>query len=603
VDACLAQDFPDWDRGLLWAGAAAWALQRGQYQAALEAEQKALKTRYPLAAQAWINLARWEHSRQLSPPTWLQSDQAAAMPDLWLQAWVHALLAAQHSSAATGLLEKSISRSQNPSLLKIQLLGGLYEQAGDYLKALTLYHPHTNQPEIAQRQVEVLKNLGQTAEAAALLKSLLAQTQSESQDKSEKGQALLRWSRLHSQYLLCLTSMGDPHLAAEKAIWANRYRPSDAPLPLLITSPKSRLRLGYLAPDFGSHSIYPLITRLFAGHDRAQFEVYAYAGQTRSDAATAHLQANGVHWRDVHGQTPRQIAAGIQNDQIDILIDSSGHTSLHLLPVFYYRAAPIQISGLCFNGSTGLPECGYQLTDAICSPAKTDTDLPLDLDQGEKPLLLSSWLFWFPPQEAIPLSAPQGTRLCAPKLGCAHHPGRLSIEICRLWAQLLNKHPDAQLWLKHRCFASPDTQAVFRQRFAQWGIHPDRLKFAGASGYLDYLAFYNQLSLALDPFPYHGGLTSAEALWMGVPLLNLQGPMQGGLSLLSQVGHPEWSAASAADFETQAAELLQTPWGLEERKNLRRACEAAPFAQADLLLRELEQQVLTLAQKHLLPSA
>jgi predicted O-linked N-acetylglucosamine transferase (SPINDLY family) len=159
------------------------------------------------------------------------------------------------------------------------------------------------------------------------------------------------------------------------------------------------------------------------------------------------------------------------------------------------------------------------------------------------------------------------------------------------------------LWLKHRCFASPDTQAVFRQRFAQWGIHPDRLKFAGASGYLDYLAFYNQLSLALDPFPYHGGLTSAEALWMGVPLLNLQGPMQGGLSLLSQVGHPEWSAASAADFETQAAELLQTPWGLEERKNLRRACEAAPFAQADLLLRELEQQVLTLAQKHLLPSA
>ena len=609
VDACLAQDFPDWDRGLLWAGAAAWALQRGQYQVALEAEQKALKTRYPLAVQAWINLARWEHSRQISPPTWLQSDQAAAMPDLWLQAWVHALLMAQHRAAATHLLEKSLSRSQNPSLLKIQLLGGLYEQAGDYRKALTLYQPLTAQPEIAQRQAEVLKNLGQTAEAAALLKSLLAQTQSETQDKSEKGQDLgVLGARLHSQYLLCLTSLGDPHLATEKAVWANRYRPSDAPLPPLgrlhvTRSGKSRLRLGYLAPDFGSHSIYPLITHLFAGHDRAQFEVYAYAGQTRSDAATTHLQASGVHWLNLHGQTPRQIAAGIQNDQIDILIDASGHTSLHLLPVFYYRPAAIQISGLCFNGGTGLPEFDYQLTDAICSPATAVTDLPLDINQGEKPLLLSSWLFWFPPQEAVPLSAPPYTRQSAPKLGCAHHPGRLSIEICERWAKLLNNHPDAQLWLKHRCFASPDTQAVFRQRFAQWGIPPDRLKFAGASGYLDYLAFYNQLSLALDPFPYHGGLTSAEALWMGVPLLNLQGTMQGGLSLLSQVGHPEWSAASAADFEAQAAELLQAPWGLEDRKNLRRTCEAAPFTQADLLLRELEQHLLTLAQKHLLPSA
>lgn len=610
LDACLAQDFQGLDRGLLWAGAAAYALQQGRYPVALEAEQKAQKTRYPLAAQAWINLARWENSRQISPPTWLQSDQAASMPDFWLQAWVHALLAAQHNSAATSLLEKSISRSQNPSLLKVQLLGGLYEQAGDYLKALTLYTPHTNQPEIALRQAEVLKNLGQTAEAAALLKSRLTLTRPESPespespDNREKGPALLLGARLHSQYLLCLTSLGDPHLAAEKALWANKYRPSDAPLaplgPLPIArSTQSRLRLGYLAPDFGSHSIYPLITRLFAGHDRAQFEVYAYAGQTRSDTASKRLQASGVHWRDVHEQTPRQIAAGIQNDQIDILIDASGHTSLHLLPVFYYRAAPIQISGLCFNGSTGLPECDYQLTDAICSPAKTDTDLPLDLDQGEKPLRLSSWLFWFPPQEALPLSAPphQGTV----KLGCAHHPGRLSVEICRLWAQLLNKHPNTQLWLKHRCFASPDTQALFRQRFAQWGINPERLTFEGASGYLDYLAFYNQLSLALDPFPYHGGLTSAEALWMGVPLLNLQGPMQGGLSLLSQVGHPEWSAASAADFEAQAAELLQTPWGLEERKNLRRACEAAPFTQADLLLRELEQHLLSLAQMHLLP--
>lgn len=589
LDACLAQDFQDLDRGLLWAGAAAWALQQGRYPVALEAEQKSQKTRYPLAAQAWINLARWENGRQTTPPAWLQSDQAAAMPDVWLQAWVHALLAAGHTTAAEHLLEKSLVRSEQG--LTIQLLGGLYEQKGDYFKALAIYQRQPEQPEIIMRQAEVLKNLGQTAEAAHLLQAYLTQAPAP-QQVPEKT---LFEARLHSQYLLCLTSLASPQdgqIEAEKAKWAARHRPNDAPLPA-HPSPsqapaKAKLRLGFLAPDFGSHSIYPLIQALFANHNRATFELYAYAGKTREDVATAQLQATGVHWRDLAGHSPRQIAEVIQRDRLDILLDASGHTSLHLLPVFYYRPAPIQISGLCFAEGTGLPDFDYLLTDPLCSQtgARSSQELP----PSEKPLPLASWLFWFPPPQNVPLSEPQGP----PQLGCAHHPGRLSLEICALWAEILNRHPDTELRLKHRCFASPDTQAVFRQRFAQWGIPPERLHFEGASNYLDYLAFYNQLSLALDPFPYHGGLTSAEALWMGVPLLNLrdrQRAMQGGLSLLSQIGHPEWSVDSASAFVATATECLQTPWGLEARQSLRQACEAAPFTQIQVFISGLEDKL------------
>lgn len=603
LDAYLKQALPDWDRGLLWAGAAAEALWQGQFQAALAAEKKAQKTKYPQAVQAWLALARWENSRQHTPPTWLQSQAATKMPELWLQDWVTALLKAGHATAAESLLEKNLaSQTQRaaPGLLTVQLWGSLCEERGAYLKALELYSPLSHQPEIALRQAEVLKNLGQTTEAGHILKVYLAQAQAQTEAQTQApcqdpANALLE-ARLHSQYLLCLTSLADQtNLEAEKACWAARHRPTDAPLPALprpLAPTQAKLRLGYLAPDFGSHSIYHVIRCLFAGHNRKEFELYAYAGQTRANHATALLQASEVHWRDLEGHSPRQIAEAIQADQLDILIDASGHTALHLLPVFYYRPAPLQISGLCFNSNTGLPECDFQLTDPICSQVQASTNE--NLPAHERPLPLASWLFWFPPTEAVPLSAPQGS----PQLGCAHHPGRLSLEICQLWAQILNSHPHTQLRLKHRCFGSPDTQAVFRARFAQWGISADRLHFEGASHYLDYLAFYNQLSLALDPFPYHGGLTSAEALWMGVPLLNLQGPMLGGLSLLSQVGHPEWSTLSASDFLAQATSLLAKPWDLEARNNLRQACENAPFTQAAQLISGLEQNLKRLSARN-----
>lgn len=585
LDRALSE-LENWDRGLLWAGVAAQALRRGDFQTALSAEQAAQKSKYPQAVQAWLNLARWQSSRQNHPPAWLNTQAAHHMPSHWLQIWVQALLQAGHLSAAQTLLEKAT----DSSLRKQQLLGGLYEKQGAYHQALSHYQPHLQHPEIALRQAEVYKNLGKTTEAASLLRECL---QTAPPVAASESQALL-WARLHSQYLLCLTATRPEQVPAEQARWAQRHRPAeaaDAPLHRQAPSPQAgvqrRLRLGYLAPDFGSHSIFHVIHPLFSGHNRSEFELYAYAGQTRQDPATAQLQACDVHWRNLEGLSVSQMAATIAQDHLDLLIDASGHTSQHLLPVLAYRPAPIQISGLCFNGGTGLPEVNYQLTDPICTPRKSPAAY-------ESPLWLSSWLFWFPPVQPVPLCAPSGP----PLLGCAHHPGRLSPEICQIWAQLLQAVPESRLLLKHRCFASPDTQAVFVERFAQAGIASERLRFEGASSYLDYLAFYNRLQLVLDPFPYHGGLTSAEALWMGVPLLNLQGPLQGGLSLLRQVHHPEWSAPSASALLEQAQALLSAPWDLAMRQALRAACEAAPFTQKALLLSELEGHLKTLAQAH-----
>jgi predicted O-linked N-acetylglucosamine transferase (SPINDLY family) len=608
LDHCLKLYCEGWDRGLLWAGVTAYWVRQGNALAANEAEKKARFSRFSADVRAWLALVRWQsqfqhlqlYRRKLSlqiPET--LSASALPISVSWLIRWVQALLLAEQGCLAQQWLENRWGQEMPPAdALKLGLvLGALYEQQGAFKSALQVYRALPWQPEVCLRQAEVLKCLGQTTDAVAYLQSTLAveDLAFERDSRFESESQLLAWARLHSQYLICLSSLPETSLDQWQAVandWAQRYLPKPTPVPLPRYE-HQKLRIGYLAPDFATHSIYPLMLTLFAGHDRSHFEIYAYAGQALLGPATEQLVARVDFWRDLSGRTLAEMAEQIKTDQIDILVDAGGHTSLHLLPVFGLRPAPIQISGLCFNGGTGLPCFQYRFTDAICTPPQpTPTQVnpnPIQAPQhavNEAELLLPSWLFWFPPSETVVLRLPEAGL----KMGCAHHPGRLSLAVCQLWAQILAKYPQAQLVLKHRCFASPDTQQVFLDRFAQWGIAAQQIYFEGAAPYREYLAFYNRLHLVLDPFPYHGGLTTAEALWMGRPVLTLggEGLMRGGMSLLTQLDLTEWLVESESAYLALADTLLEHTWSLEQHQALRAKVERAPFTQPKQLLLSLE---------------
>lgn len=586
LDDFLTRFFPEWDRGLLWAGAACHLAHQGQWVSARKLRQQVCSSRYPAERNAWLAQSCWFSQDHVPAWQWLHSEQALQVATPWLLAWCELLEQARYPQLGLQLLEQAW-RSRPGEKALGRGLAAHYERRGLFAEALTIYQTLPAEPACLQRQAEILKTWGETAQAAQLLEQALCQ-RAESFPRLDPDPA---WAQLHSQYQICLVSLAETsaeQITAAQQDWVRRFSPAEPLAALPLRGETRRLRIAYLSADFCLHSSYPMITALFHYHDHSQFELFAYHAGPWHDIATQQLRALSEHWREVAGTAPLQIAQMLQSDEIDILVDLSGHTSLSQLSVIAFQPAPLQITGLCFNGATGLPQFSHRFTDPICSPPQT-----LDTASGEKPLYLSSWVIWPPPTQDIPLRQPSQRQ----QMGCVHHPGRISLQLLQLWAQILKERPTAVLHFKNRCFENQKLRQKYLQFFAAEGIQPQQLHFEGASAYPAYLEFYNQLDLALDAWPYHGGLTTCDSLWMGIPLLSLKGPMRGNQSLLEQVHHPEWLAANSSDYVTRALELLDAPPDLSARQALRHQVLQAPFAQPAARVKEIEQFYLQIWQQ------
>ncbi len=405
----------------------------------------------------------------------------------------------------------------------------------------------TQNPDQAQlwaRRAESLKNLGQTTAACQDLEKALALLQAQSAPDS------LAFARTHSRLLMLKWSQAKQWSEIESELLRFRQWHSTSQSEFsVVTKPASEpLRIGLLSPDFRPCSAALVLAQVLQNQPAAEnAQVIAYNLVLSPGPVQTYFQSLVPRWRECSTHSIEALVDQIREDQIDVLIDLAGHTSLNSLAVLARRAAPVQISGLTFNGPTGLLETDYQITDQICTPQ------PL---LAEKPLYLSSWISWprppfeIPPRNADDLPS-QGYRL-----GCAHHPGRLSPQTLDCWSEILAAHPQASLALKHRFYASALCRKSLLNAFAQRGIQARQIRFEGAADYQTYFAFYQQLDLVLDPFPYHGGLVSCEALWMGLPLVTQAAWMSGGASLLKQVDFEAGIASSNTDYCQRASQIL-----------------------------------------------
>ncbi len=318
------------------------------------------------------------------------------------------------------------------------------------------------------------------------------------------------------------------------------------------------LRVGFLSPDLRNCSAARLIADLFS-YAPANIQAFVYAtyphdlshDEVFQNLYTYMMNERQARWYDGSKDTQPALAQRIYHDDIDILIDLAGHTSLSNLRVMAHQPAPIQLSGLTFNGGIGLGDRCLRATDAICTP------IP-DYYPHDLPLMLPVWI-----SHGDALSVPLPRVINTSKrfrLGCAHHPGRLSESCLRTWGKIFAALPkNSQLHLKHPCYARPETRSLIQRQFVNTGVLPEQLIFSEGSDYADYLSFYDDLDLALDPFPYHGGLVSCDALARGVPLVTLSQAMHGGSSLLQQIGLPQGIAHSPEAYVEKALALLHDP--------------------------------------------
>jgi len=350
-------------------------------------------------------------------------------------------------------------------------------------------------------------------------------------------------------------------------------------------SPDRRLKVGYVSPDFREHVVAWNLLPLLRQHDRQKFEIFCYSSARRIDDSTRRLQAHADHWRATHAMNYEKAAQQIRDDSIDILVDLALHTSSSQMLIFAAKPAPVQVTYLGYCSTSGLDAMDYRFSDPHMDPP--DADLSC---YREQTIRLPETYWCYQPGGPTPDVSPLPALLAGQiTFGCLNNFAKVSTAALDLWAELLQQVPRSRLLLHSK--SGSHRQAVV-ERFVRHGISADRVEFVGHHPWEEYIRLYSRIDIGLDPFPYGGGITTCDSLWMGVPLVTLSGRTavgRAGRSILSNVGLQELVANEPSQYVSIATELAADLPRLNDlRSTLRQRLQQSPLMDAPRFARNIE---------------
>jgi len=378
--------------------------------------------------------------------------------------------------------------------------------------------------------------------------------------------------------------------AAEHRHWAERVAAPHYPATAHfnnVRDPLRRLRIGYVSPDLRRHPVSAIFEPVLAAHDRRCVETVCYYNFPAEDVVTLRLKALAEHWRPVAELSDAELCAQIRADRIDILVDLAGHTTHNRLLAFARKPAPIQVSWLGYFNSTGLATMDYFLSDPWSSPAGQERYYT------ERLLRLPHTRFCYRPPEYMPevaaLPAAGGGRIT---FGCLNNLSKLNERVLAVWGEVLRAVPDSRLLLQSAALDDAPNRRRFAELCARHGIASARLELRGFAPVDQSPASYAGIDIALDPFPFCGGMTSLEALWLGVPVITLAGETiasRQSASMLMNLGLPELIAQDTGQYVDCAAQLARDlPRLAGLRAGLRARFAASPLMDYAAFARSLE---------------
>jgi predicted O-linked N-acetylglucosamine transferase (SPINDLY family) len=370
--------------------------------------------------------------------------------------------------------------------------------------------------------------------------------------------------------------------------WNQQHaRPLNATIIPHIRRPKldsHPLRIGYVSPDFREHVVGWNLLPLLAEHDRKRFHIICYSSAGRADAITRELQSHVAAWRDISALSDQQAAKIIREDQIDILVDLSLHTGGIRLLLFARKPAPIQLTYLAYPGSTGLEAMDYRFSDPFL-------DFGQDLsDHTERTIRLPRTYWCYRPGGPTPAVVPPPALSAGIiTFGSLNAFQKISGPTLDVWRQLMQSVPRSRLLL-HAPVGKHRGQLI--QGFETSGIADDRIEFVDRLPWSQYIQTYQRIDIALDPFPYGGGITTCDALSMGVPIITLRGKTtvgRGGSSILQNLNLPEFIAESPQQYISAATALANDLALLSKlRSCLRERMLDSPLTDAVQFARDIE---------------
>jgi len=386
----------------------------------------------------------------------------------------------------------------------------------------------------------------------------------------------------HSNLLFALQYCADVTPAALAEAHAEFDRRHAAPLRGALAPYESaparqgRLRLGFVSPDLGRHPVGYFLVRVLENLSQEQAETICYSDRIVKDDLTQRLQAAATQWRDVFGMGDQRLAEQIRADRIDILFDLAGHTAHNRLLVVARKPAPIQVTWAGYVGTTGLKAMDYLLADRYEVPPGAERHY------RERVLRMpDGYVCYDPPLYAPPVMPLPALDRGQVTFACFNNPAKITPQAIEVWARILRRLPGARLALKFQGWNDSGVRRRFAGMFAAQAIDPGRLDLLGYSPHAELLAEYRRIDLALDPFPYGGGLTTCEALWMGVPVVTCPGETfasRHSLSHLTGVGLTETIARDLDEYVQLAVSLAgDLPRLAAMRAGLRQRMAASPL--------------------------
>ncbi|MGV3581612.1 MAG: tetratricopeptide repeat protein [Methylophilus sp.] len=347
-----------------------------------------------------------------------------------------------------------------------------------------------------------------------------------------------------------------------------------------------RLRIGIVSGDLRQHPVAYFLKNALEHLDANQVELFAYSTDGRMDATTAELQPYFTSMKSLAGYSDVAAAEMIHQDGIHILLDLSGHTGGNKLPVFAWKPAPVQASWLGYWATTGVEAIDYVLADEVGVPLSHQAQFTEAIQY-----LPQTRMCFTPPTTDLPVAPLPALTNSYITFASFQNMAKVSDEVLTLWAQVMQAVPNSRLRWQCKVFIDHDVIAAVKTRMVACGIDPAQVSFHGKVTREEYLAAHAEVDVILDSFPFPGGTTTCEALWMGVPTLTLAGhTMIGrqGASLLSAAGLTDWIVEKREDFVRQACLMVADITALANlRNNLRAKVQVSALYDGALFAKNL----------------
>jgi len=350
--------------------------------------------------------------------------------------------------------------------------------------------------------------------------------------------------------------------------------------------PRRRLRIGYVSGDFYYHPVLIFLTPVLERRDRSAFEVYCYSTGERADELTRKMPGQVDVWREAGSKSEAELADAINRDEIDVLVDLSGHSGRPSLGAFARQPAPVQVTWLGYLNTTGTTRIQYRLCDAC-----TDPPGAADRLHTETLVRLPNSQWCYRPFLSVDFSGtPPFARSGFVTFGSFNDVSKISPTVRKLWAQILAQSPLSRLVIVGASEGHARDGLI--RDFSALGVDPARVEVLPRLNLDEYFGRFNAVDIALDTMPYSGGTTTCDALWMGVPVITLPGSRsasRSSASILSTAGLPEWIASSPEAYVELAVRSARDPRGLTElRGSLRNRLLQSPLMDEPGFARDLE---------------